>query len=233
MKLNNLYNIFSNHKEGKWVLQPPNPQLLYEFIKTHRIKKVLDLGMGIGCSSAIIAQALKDKGETDFHIDGVENFDKCIKIANELIPSDLKEHITIHKSEAKIWYNDKIPYQPFSIFETLPENDYDFILIDGPGNWTEDGKYIEFPNGDVMKMLIENKIKAGAYIAWDGRLQAFRLLERYYSDNFFLARPSQRDDFNVLERKSNELSYKDEKLENMKLAGYFANEKETITPPDL
>lgn len=224
MKLQTLYELFSKHPEGRWIMQPPNPQLLYDFIKTHPIKKVLDLGTGIGCSTAIIAQALLDKGE-DFHIDSIEQFDKCIKLANELIPPDLKEHIIIHKSEAKIWHNDKIPYQPFSIFETLPEppeGGWDFILVDGPGNWLdESGNYLEFPNGDVMKMLLENKIKTGAFIAWDGRLQAFRLLERYYADNFLLARPAQRDDFNVLERKENTVLYLDSRLEDVKIQGYF------------
>ena len=228
MQLKNLYHIFNSHPEGHWILQPPNPKLLYDFIMEHPIKRVLDLGLGIGASSAIISQALLDKGETDFHIDSVENFDKCIKIANELIPVDLKEHITIHKSEGKIWYNDKIPYQPFSIFETLPEppeGGWDMILVDGIGNWMEGDFYLEFPNGDVMKMLLENKIKAGAYIAWDGRYQALKLLERYYSDNFFLARPAQTqiqgDDFNILERKSKDIAYQDDRLEIMKSANYF------------
>ena len=78
-------------------------------------------------------------------------------------------------------------------------------------------------------MLLANKLKTGTYIAWDGRTQALRLLERYYADNFYLARPAQRnDDFNILERKEGLVSFKDEKLENMKLSNYF-NEKDLPT----
>src|SRR3990167_7340608 len=101
MTLKNLYTLFAKHNESKWIMQPYNAQLLYQFVKEHSIKNVLDLGCGIGCSASVIALALKDKGEGG-HIDSVEQFDKCIKIANELIPQELKEYITIHKSEVKI-----------------------------------------------------------------------------------------------------------------------------------
>ena len=119
-RIKNLYKLFKEHKEGRWIMETPNVESLYVLIKSYPIKRVLDLGTGIGCSAAIIAQTLLDKGETDFHIDSVEQFDKCIKIANELIPLELKKYITIHKSNALLWMTEKIPYETFSIFETLP-----------------------------------------------------------------------------------------------------------------
>lgn len=222
MTLKTLYDLFQNHPEGHWIIQPPNPQLLYEFVKKHPIKRVLDLGTGIGCSTAIIALALKHKGETDWHIDTVDQFDKCIKIAKELIPKELQENITFHKAEAVIWQYDKIPHQTFSVYDKLPEGDYDLILNDGPSPWLENECYVELPNATIMELLLKGKIKKGCLIAWDGRLLAFGTLERYFSNNFYLFRPAQRnDDFNVLERKDNEVQFLDSRLENMKLSTYF------------
>ena len=221
MKLQSLYNIFAQHPEGHWIVQPPNPMLLYEFVRTHPIKRVLDLGTGIGCSASIIALALKDKGETDWHIDTVDQFDKCINLAKKLIPQELQENITFHKAEAVMWQFDKIPHQTFSVYDRLPEGEYDFILNDGPSPWLEGESYVELPNATIMNLLIKDKIKKGCYIAWDGRLPALKLLERFFGDNFWLTRPAHKDDFNVIERKDNELHFEDEKLKQMKASTYF------------
>ena len=90
-KLKDIYNIFASHPEGQWIMEATNAQILYRFVKENKIKKVLDLGTGIGASAAVIALALKDKGETDFKIDSVEQTKKCVDIAEKLIPEDLKK----------------------------------------------------------------------------------------------------------------------------------------------
>lgn len=222
MKLESLYKIFAKGKDGYWIMEPANANLIYNFIKKHPIKRVLDLGTGIGTSAAVIALALKDKGETDYHIDSVEQFDKCVKLANKLIPEELKEHLTIHKSEAEVWQTPNIPYQYFSTYETLPEGDWDLIVNDGPGPFMVDGHHIDVPNGTITKLLEQGKIKSGAFVAWDGRLHMLKVLERYYSQNFFLYRPAQRgDDLNILERKDNPLTFFDDKLEELRLASYY------------
>src|SRR3990167_626340 len=172
LTLKALYNLFSSHKEGGYILQEYNAILLYRFIRKHPIKRILDLGTGIGLSAAVCALALKDKNETqpmfmanpDYHIDSVEQFDKCIKIANELIPEEFKPYITIHKSEAKVWQHSQIPYQFFSNYTTLPEGDYDLIINDGPCFWRDGETLIDLPNGTITEMLMEDKIKAGAFI---------------------------------------------------------------------
>lgn len=221
MELKNLYNIFAKHPEGRWIMKFYNVQLLYDFVKEHPIKRILDLGCGIGVSASVCALALKDKGETDFHIDSVEQFDKCIKIANELIPEELKEHITIHKSDVKVWETKQIPYQYFSIMD-VPDGEFDLIVNDGPGGMLENGHFIDLPNGTITKMLLEDKIKAGTYIAWDGRIRMLAILERYFSDNFQLARANQRgDDLNIIERLPNEVKFNDFLLEDMRIQNYF------------
>lgn len=228
-KLKNLYNIFASHPEGQWIMEPQNAQLIYQFIQKNPIKKVLDLGTGIGCSAAIIAQALTDKGETDWHIDTLDQFDKCINLAKALIPQELQKNITFHRIDAKLWETDKILYQKFSLYETIPAGEYDLIINDGPSPWAENDQWIDFPNATITKMLLEDRIKPGTFVAWDGRQHMLKYLERFFADNFYLARPAQRgDDLNILERKDNPVICKDMMFEEMKKSSYF-NEKDSLS----
>ena len=231
MSLKTLHDYFVGSPEGQWVMKRQNAHALYEFVKKHPVKRVLDLGTGIGCSAAVVALALKDKGETEYRIDSVEQFDKCIKIANELIPPELKDHITIYKSEVEIWNTPLIPYQHFSVYKTLPEppeGGWNLICNDGPSPllYGEKECYVDLPNGTITKMLLEDKLKVGAYIAWDGRAHMLRILERYFGDNFSLM-PAVNSDLNILERKDVPVSFKDELLERMRHTTYF-NEKDNF-----
>jgi len=226
MKLHTLYDYFRTHPEGSWILIWDNAQELYNYIiETPGIKKVMDLGCGIGCSASIAALALQDKGEKNYHIDTLEQYDKCIKIAEKIIPEDFKKNITIHKSEVKIWKTDLLPYQYFSNYTKIPSWDYDLIIQDGPAPWKSDnGKnYIELDNGTITEALIKGDLKAGTRIAWDGRVRALHFLERYFSENFYLTRPPHipNGDFNVIQRKDNEFKFRDDRLVTMEEAGYF------------
>lgn len=221
MIVETLYKHFSSHKEGSWIINPQNAQLLYKFVKEHAIKRVLELGTGVGFSTSVISLALKDKGETDYEIHTIEQFEKCHKLAQELIPEELKKNITFHLAEPTIWQTEFIPYQHYSIFKELPAGDFDLWVVDGPGPFVENGKYLELPNGDVMKTLLEDKLKLGTLIAWDGRLMALKDLERYFGDNFYLVQPGNTSDFNVIERKDNVVKFDDMKLNMMKETGYL------------
>lgn len=218
MNLKSLYQLYASHPEGAWVPHPENARELFAFVKEHPVKNILEFGTGIGCSTAILALALHEKGEGGM-IHTVEQDEKCLKLAQELLPEEFKPYVTFHKSEPRVWTTEHIPHQDFSTFETLPEGDFDFILVDGPGPWVKEDKLIDLPNGDVMKLLIEDRLKAGTLIAWDGRVIALALLERYFGSNFLLARigPGR---FNVIERKDNPLQYEDIKLEQYKRDGY-------------
>ena len=219
MQLKELYNIFARHKEGQWIIEAQNAIQLYDFVKEQSITRVLDLGTGIGCSAAIVAFALKEKG-VDYHIDTVEHLDKCINLAKELIPKDLQEHITFHKSGVKFWQTDKIPYQYYSNYDTIPEGGYDLIINDGPPPILENDKWIEIPNGTVTEMLLSDKIKPKTIIVFDGRPESFNTLQRYFTDNFKLVKtPQQR--FRVIRRQENPVLFKDEILEGMKQSSYF------------
>ena len=143
-------------------------------------------------------------------------------MSNEIIPKELKERINIIKSEVVVWQSELIPYQHFSVYKDLPDNlDYDLILNDGPSPFKIDSHYIDLPNGTISKLLLENKIKPGTFIAWDGRITAFKLLERYFSDNFYLVKPANNSDFNVIQKKDSPVVFRDNTLELMEKINYF------------
>jgi len=214
MNFKSLYNLFRSHPEGNWIVKPYNAETLYNLIKSNPVKKILDLGTGIGLSASTIALAMEEKKEPDYEIHTVEQKEKCHRLAQELVPEELKKNIKFYLSKFTIWQTDKIPYQYFSTYESLPENDYDFILVDGPGPEPIDGNFIDLPpNGDIIKLLLEDKIKPKTLVFFDGRIQSIRIVERYFSDNFYLILSD--PDYNVLERKDNPVNLNDSKLEMM------------------
>ena len=231
MTVQALFNFYVQSPHGTWIMELPNAVQLYEFVKTHPIKKVLDLGLGVGLSASVVALAFQDKGEKG-HIDSVEQFDKCIKLAKEMIPKELQENLTIHKSEVEWKKFESIPYQYFSCYKTIPDGDYDLIINDGPAMDKEkvgDKEFfIDLPNGTITQMLLDGKIKPGTSIVFDGRIQALKILERFYGDNFYISQIAPKgNDFNVIERKDNEVSYGDITLERMESLGYFKDETKT------
>jgi len=232
MNFTSVYRHFFDHPEGTWVMMPDNARELYNFVKqTPGIKRVLDLGTGIGCSSSLVALALQERGE-EYHIDTIEQYDKCVKLANELIPEEFKKNITIHKTEVEIWSTELLPYKYFSIYKELPGWDYDLIINDGPSPFMENDKYLELPNGTIHKGLIEDTLQRGTFIAWDGRLTALKILEDNFEDNFLLYKPptyinpnNPSGKFHVLQRKDNDVMFVDQRLRAMESYSYFKEAK--------
>lgn len=234
IKLKQLYGHFMSSKESQWVMVWDNAKDLFEFITKHDIKKVLDLGTGIGVSASVVALALQEKGITDYKIDTIEQYPKCVTLANDLIPDELKKNMSIIQSDVVVWNSEKMPHLPLSTYRELPEEQYDLIINDGPAPFIENEHYVDLPNGTIHKMLLEGKIKDGAFIIYDGRIQSLGLLERYFSGNFALVHvPQQGSDFAVLEKKGGEVKYFDEKLEAMKTrTTYFKDVEEKKNEKD-
>jgi len=224
MKLNikTLYNYYADHPESTWIMQPDAAPHLYSFIKKNNFTKILDLGTGIGCTAAIIALAFEEKGTKDYEIHTLEQYDKCRKIAEEIIPKPLKKNVTFYTSEAVVWDMEDIPYRNFLTYKEIPEGDFDLILVDGPGDFIENKRCIDLPSGDVLKMHTEGKIKPGTNIAWDGRIGSLQIIEKFFSDNFYLIPTAANSDFNIIERKEGKVSFQDERYKVMKKRGYFA-----------
>ena len=82
--LGKLYSIFQNSPEGYWILNKENALTLYKLVHQIQPKNILDLGSGIGASTSVLALAAHE-GKTT----GVEQFKKCIDIAEKLVPEHL------------------------------------------------------------------------------------------------------------------------------------------------
>lgn len=202
-------------------MKPESAKALYDFVKKHDVKSVLELGTGIGLSAAIIALALKEKGVKEYKIDTVEQFEKCTELAKKLIPAELQTGVSFHKIDPALWETKNVPGQHFANFSHLPDGKYDLIIVDGPGPYLQDGALIENPNGDVLRLHQEGKIAPGSFVYFDGRLNALGVIERFYGHNFWIL-----DDAkiraNVIERKDNPVEMKDVRKEFYIKTGYFA-----------
>ena len=128
--LENLWLKFFNHPQGKWIMKLPEATRLYELIKQYQPQQVLELGTGIGCSTAIMASAL-DNG----HIMTIDQSQKCIELAKQLIPFELKQNITFEYSPATVVkpITDIDPFHGWSAYMSFSWIDWDFVVIDGPG----------------------------------------------------------------------------------------------------
>ena len=219
-KLFEIYDYYAKSEHGRWIMSPQNSRLLYDFVKKNEVKKILDLGTGIGLSASICALALKNKGR-EGTIDSLEQYDKCVKIAKELLPEKFKKNVNIIKQDIEIWSIPEIPYQYFNNFKGIENWDYDLIINDGPGPFIEDNRYIELPNGTILRATMEDKIKPGTFVLFDGRISALKLLERYFANCYVRVNPVHINGFNVIQRNDNKAEFIDEKPINMKELGYF------------
>ena len=222
-----LYNAYAQHPQGSWILKPDSAITLYRFIKKNDVKNVLELGTGIGLSTAVISLAIKEKSgpgpSVGYKIVTVEQFEKCHKLAQELMPPELKELVDFKLSETTLWEHPDIAATQLANFKELPEQPeggWDLIVVDGPGPYLDEkGRLVESPNGDVLRLISEGKLKAGTKVYFDGRLAALGLIERFYGDNFFLLEDASRR--NVIERKDNELKFDDYRIKTYTRSGYF------------
>jgi len=212
MKPEALYNLFASHEEGAWIMRPSSAKALCEYVKSKKPKKVLDLGTGIGCTSALLASLGAE-------VHTVEQNEKCIEVARGIIPEELQEKITFYHKKAIVWESKEIPHLAFSAYEELPEGDYDMWLVDGPGPWQEGEHIVDLMNADVLKSV--DSIRAGTIVVWDGRVTGLRNLERYYGDNFYFILNPPKTDMNILERKDNKAILRDAKLQGYRDSRYI------------
>lgn len=217
-----LYNSFATHKEASWILKPESAAKLYSVVKSLKPRRILELGTGVGLSTALCSAALKDAGVQGFEIHTVEQTKKCVDLAKELIPKELQEGVTFYLEEPKTWQTKDIPDQLFSIFASLPKGKFDLIIVDGPGPFMMKDRLLDLPNGDVIKMLREKRIAPGTIVFFDGRLTALNALQRFYSDNFYQINNPDNSRQTILERKKNDVKFRDERIDMYKKNGYFA-----------
>ena len=221
-ELKKLYWIFESSPESGWILGKTEALTLFKLIKKYRPKNALDLGLGIGASSAIMAYA----SDEDALVTSVEQFPKCIALAKKLIPQNLQRKIGFVFSEPYAFKNDLISrYSYFSGYKNLPveRGFFDFLLIDGPGAWLENGQFIKLPNGDLINLLPH--LAPGCKILVDGRRSAVELYKRFLTN--YLNVIEKDKSYTLMERSSKKLDgigsieIKDVSLEARAKENYF------------
>lgn len=208
-----LYDSFRKIRGGKWVLGYDDWKRVDRIVRQYKPTYILDLGTGIGGSAVCIARASKDAV-----IHTVEQLEKCIRIAKELIPQEFQNQIIFHHSDIKIVEFPEIPLRRFIQYKNLPQGEWDFILIDGPWLTFENEKLIDLPGSDVLSLF--PGLKTGCLIYLDNRRELRVLMERHlYS---YLDTLAKDDRFIFWKRNSKPFSgFDDALLEKIKTYGYF------------
>lgn len=180
--IDNLGLLFQSSEHGNWIMKAGQIVRLSETVKKYNPKHILELGTGIGCSTAVLAFS------SEASIYTVEQNQKCIDIAKKLIPQTLQERIYFRKATVQAVTVPQVnPFVSWSMYDEfdLLKGGYDFILVDGPGPWLTSlnvgGKYwptmAELPNGDVLNLL--PKMAEGTIVYVDGRKIATSLYNRH------------------------------------------------------
>ena len=104
---------------------------LYEQVRTHRPREILECGTGI--STVVLAQALRDNaaedGATPGRLTSMEDDLEWYRTASERLPAAVADIVEIvHSPKADGFY------KCFRgvCYETVPERPYDFVFSDGP-----------------------------------------------------------------------------------------------------
>lgn len=177
--IENLWLKFFEHPQGKWIMKLPESLRLYDLVKEMQPAQILELGTGIGCSTAVMASAL-----TNGRITTVDSSKKCTELAKDLIPYELKQKIHFQYAPATVMKPiEKIcPFHGWSAYADFMWVDWDLFIIDGPGPFLIAQKLksylVDLPNGDIITLL--PRMKAGAKIFIQGRKEAVVLYERFF-----------------------------------------------------
>lgn len=150
-RLMRLHRIFAASPHGAHIVSWKDARKIYRIVQSCHAARALDLGTGIGASSAFISAALLPEGK----VWSVEQEHSFAEEAKRLIPPNLlkKTHISVSPV-----YSFTTPYalgHTVVGYRTLPLDGapFDFVLIDGPGAFDENGVRVRFPSGDLFNLL--------------------------------------------------------------------------------
>lgn len=171
--IENLYLKFYNHEQGKWVVPIEFVIKVHELIKEYKPTQILELGTGIGALTATMSASLENG-----MITSVEQNEKILNLAKELIPFSLQDKITFHRvSSAVMRFKEVDPYRYWSGFMPFPWIKWDLVVIDGPGPFLVGDNLVDLPNGDLINLL--PKLAPKTKIIVERRNEARKLYKRF------------------------------------------------------
>ena len=158
-KRENLFKLIleSTKKSNSTGVSFSDYRVLYEIIKKHKPKHILELGSGI--SSLIMAYALKENFlETKVKglLETYEEDPFYFKQVKNLTTKDLKKFVNFNLSERE---TKKILNMKASMYRSVKIKEYELIFIDGPTLWSKNEKKVgeKSFNADILTLL--SKIK--------------------------------------------------------------------------
>lgn len=202
-QLEGLWLKFHTHEKGIWVMPIEVISQLVHIINNCRPTQILELGTGIGATTACLAANIGNG-----RITTVEQNQQLIELAKELIPHDLKQKINFEYAPAVPIrpVNTISPFQMWSCYDQIPWSKWDFIIIDGPGPFLAEvggeNHLAELPNGDLIWLL--PKIVPGTKIFVQGRKDACKLYKRFLG--WYLDVLIENEDYCLFERTKEQLN---------------------------
>lgn len=179
-----LWQIFAGHPEGKWVVSLNDAFNLARFVIESAPKRILDLGTGIGLSSAVLK-----KTAPEAEVVTIEQFPKCIQIARDLMQSSGINGVDFRHSNIEKFEVPGISNHTLIGYKELPEGKWDMVVIDGPGpEKLPDGTIFDSATmacGDIFRLV--GSINPGGLVYVDGRDVTVHLIRRFLGKYF---RPS-------------------------------------------
>jgi predicted O-methyltransferase YrrM len=134
---------------------PERGYLIYDFVRQHGFKSVLELGFAHGVSSCYIAAALKANGEgflTTIDLDAVRGLNPSIETLLER--TGLRDWVKpVNTATSYTW-------ELMHLIERTPAGEwaFDFAFIDGAHSWFVDG---------LAFFLVDRLLKPGGWILFD------------------------------------------------------------------
>ena len=135
---------------------------LYQFIRTHKPKEILECGTGV--TTVVMAYALKENHKDNPNaaigrITSMEELPKWYDLAKSLVPDEFKDIIDIRLSDTITDY--------YSLFRGIrykdtPNRDYDFVFVDGPDYKARDG--MQTFNFDLLHVIQKSDKKLTALV---------------------------------------------------------------------
>ena len=180
-RLQEIYDIFASSPDSGWIVSWKEAKKIHQLIKIRNSKNALELGTGIGTAAAIMANAMGENGK----VTTLEQSEKCLHLARMLIPPELKRKINFVLSEPCVL---SLPIlkqgEKISGYKKLPVEfgPFDFVLVDGPGTFEENGEKVRHPNGDLFS-LIPHIIPHGIVFV-DNRKKALAFYLKYLLEYF-------------------------------------------------
>ena len=162
-----LWQTFASLPTSQWIISLDDAYNIARLVVDGKPKRVLDLGTGIGTSAAVVKYV-----DPQTEVISIEQFPKIAQMARRAV-KDLK----VVDCEAETFSSPEIPGQLFSGYKDLPKGLWQLVIVDGPGPFIEKDALVDYPNGDVFRILDEIEKDGLVYV--DGRKDSVKLMRRY------------------------------------------------------